>query len=150
MLTIREVALRYGVSKSTMRRWIKECMPEIFDGKKIVLNDDQLQQLADYISKKNLINKEIDINLNEARISHERFTESDENASFELLEQLYKLKAENMAQREIIRTLEETNKTLVERLKSADKALEREQNMRIGFWSRLGQKLLGDGRQKEK
>lgn len=42
--------------------------------------------------------------------------------------------------------LERENQILRERLAKADEALEREQMCSRGFWSRLGQRLLGDGR----
>ena len=47
--------------------------------------------------------------------------------------------------RERVAGLEKENALLRERLEVADAALEREQMQARGFWSKLGQKLLGSG-----
>ena len=56
------------------------------------------------------------------------------------------MQAENAELRARIDGLERENELLRERLQVADDALKREQLQKRGFWNRLGQKLLGDGK----
>lgn len=158
MPTIKEISDEYGVSKSTMRRWIKECMPDLFDGKRLNLNESQMHELADFIAKnKSNYNKDKVID-----VTFEETTESENKAFNEpiyeaidsaTLNRINELEAENTyleimngsLQREID-SLKRENELLLDRLKVADAALEREQMQARGFWSRLGQKLLGKGK----
>lgn len=62
-----------------------------------------------------------------------------------LRDALHDAEVENARLRAEVDGLRGENALLLERLRVADAALEREQMQARGFWSRLGRKLLGDG-----
>lgn len=142
MPTIREVAEEYHVSKSTMRRWIKACMPDLFNGQRVNLNDSQMHELAHYIAEHELAHIGDDTNDGDSRTIHGLPSGTDDET---LLERVHELELENASLRATNDSLERSNELLLERLRAADAALEREQMQARGFWSRLGQKLLGSG-----
>lgn len=139
MATIREVASEYNVSKSTARRWIQACMPEVLNGSVVNLDDSQMHQLAKYISDNELASIGETTKTTDSRMVYEPSNEAFMNCS---LERLHELEIENASLRAKNDSLKRENDLLLERLKVADEALEREQQMARGFWNRLGQKLL--------
>lgn len=142
MPTIREVADQYGVSKSTARRWIKECLPDVFNGQRVNLTDAQMHQLAHFIDEHELAPTSDDSIVDDSRTVCELVSETGDET---LLERIHALEIENASLRATNDSLERSNELLLERIRAADAALEREQMQSRGFWSRLGQKLLGDG-----
>lgn len=142
MPTIREVADQYGVSKSTARRWVQSCLPEVFTGQRVNLTDAQMHQLAHFIDEHELAPSRDDSIAGDSQTVYELVDESGNEA---LMERIHKLELENASLRATNDSLERSNELLLERLRAADAALEREQMQARGFWSRLGQKLLGDG-----
>lgn len=145
MPTIREISIQYGVSKSTARRWIQNCMPDIFNGSKIDLNASQMHELARFIEANKLVSTSGDTKCTSLQTIHRTDHEAVDGS---LLERIHELELENVALRATNESLERSNELLLERLEVADKALEREQMQSRGFWSRLGQKLLGNGQKK--
>lgn len=139
MPTLREIGEQYGVSKSTARRWVESCMPEVLNGSVVNLNDSQMHQLAKYVSDSELVTIREDSKKSDLRTVHESSSEAFVNDS---LERLHELEIENASLRAKNDSLKWENDLLLERLKVADEALEREQQMARGFWNRLGQKLL--------
>lgn len=145
MPTIREIAGQYGVSKSTARRWIKDCLPDVFNGERVNLDEAQMHRLAHFIAERELASIRDDSDSNGSRIIQ---ITDDGAVSESLMERIRELEIENASLRAVNDSLERSNELLLERLRVADEALEREQMQARGFWSRLGQKLLGDGREK--
>lgn len=142
MPTIKEIGEQYNVSKSTARRWIEACMPEVLNGSRVNLNDSQMHQLAQYVSSNELAPSGKDSIKTDSRTVHESNDES-------FMNRLHELEIENASLRAQNESLERSNEMLLERLKVADAALEREQQMARGFWNRLGQKLLPSRRKNE-
>lgn len=146
MPTIREIADEYSVSKSTARRWIKQCMPEVLNGSKVNLNDSQMHQLAHFIeTQKNTFIRD-NINMTSS------YTDSQpihgtvhETLSGAVNDAVHELEKENVVLNAKLEALEQINTVLQNQLTIANKNLEREQMTARGFWSRLGRKLLGDG-----
>lgn len=130
MVTIKELSEQLGVSPQTIRRYVKkELGVAMQERKTLQLDATQAAIVADHFCK-NKQGKQSD--------------ENDISATFvaadvaELLRQVATLS-------ERVAGLERENSLLRERLEVADSALEREQMQARGFWSRLGQKLLGSG-----
>ena len=149
MATIREIANEYGVSKSTARRWAQACVPEAFGGGRVVLDDSQMHRLAHFVAQRELPATRGDSVVNGSWSVHAPVHEPfGEPVGEPVLERLRGLELENAALRAANESLERSNELLLERLRVADAALEREQMQARGFWSRLGQKLLGEGGKK--
>lgn len=146
MPTIKELADEYGVSKSTMRRYIGKALPGIFNGNRLNLTEDQTHTLAHYIAE----HESSSVNKNVLENGSRTLQRTDfEQVSESVSDKLRKLEIENASLKAMNASLERENQHLLERLEVADKALEREQNIKLGFWSRLGQKLLGEGKKKK-
>ena len=133
--TINDICEQYGVSRSTALRRVKECFAERYDAPKpnetVRLDASQMHVFADFMSK-----------IGESKMRHdapksEEMTRHD--ASSKDIE-IAELRAR-------VEGLERENEVLRERLAVADEALAREQMASRGFWSRLGQKLLRDGKE---
>lgn len=140
MSTLLEISREYGVSKSTMRRWVERCMPEVFNGKRIDLDESQMHVLAHFIEENGLASIGGDSEACDSEPVRETVYEVvDERA----LDRIRKLEIENASLRAENAVLNSSVNMLVNRLEAADRALEREQMQSRGFWSRLGQKLLG-------
>lgn len=129
--TIKDICDEYGISRSTALRRVKECFAGRDDAPKpneaVRLDASQTHVFADYMGKR-----------------HESKTRQDAPNSADVTRQdasskdveIARLQAENDGLKREIQLLSD-------RLEKADEALEREQMS--GFWSRLGQKLLGKG-----
>lgn len=148
MATLSQIAEQYGVSKSTARRWVAEFVPDALgNGRRADLTEAQLHTLAAGIaasggSREPKISKE-----GVMRIDTDN--RADENGRIKALEtEVAELRAMNSSLERLNSSLERHNEQLLERLEYLEKALEREQMQARGFWSRLGQKLLGEGGKK--
>lgn len=124
MTTIRELANKLEVSPQTIRRFVKKELGIIPEPRKpIMLDANQCNIVAAHFAADTLGNvPEVAISLQES------------------LQEVAALK-------ERVAGLERENELLRDRLQKADEALEREQLQSRGFWSRLGQKLLGSGKE---
>lgn len=134
MTTIREIAEQYGVSKSTARRWVLQCFPDASaSGAKVELDMGQMHILAEYAASRGAVHEPLQKNCSEPYMNRGEALWSASEAV-----QLARYEAENEA---LLKRCESLEKE-IERLHAA---LEREQMQARGFWSRLGQKLLGGG-----
>ena len=166
MATIREIAERYNVTKATVRNWIAHADIEgvLGTGKPINLNSGQVHLLDKYVAENGLgtVTKHEgetveaepleQLELTSVEALQERIHELEIEVA-RLEEQLKAEKDKAVSANQVNRLLEDSTNQLVTELKNraeaAEKALEREQNISRGFWSRLGRKLLGEGK-KEK
>lgn len=126
MTGLKDICDIYGMSKSTALRRVKECFGHAPKRANMVhLDSEQMQVFADYLAKRD-DSKPVHTEPNDASVMRQlelenaRLSERCAN----LTHQVMQLESE------------------VERLHAA---LEREQRNNVGFWSRLGRKLLGDG-----
>lgn len=140
MATLLQIAKEYQVSKSTVRRWVEKCMPEVFDGKRIDLDESQMHTLAHFVEENELATIGGDSKADESQTVHEPVYEVVDER---VMDRLRELEIENASLRAENAVLNRSVNMLENRLEAADKALEREQMQARGFWSRLGQKLLG-------
>lgn len=138
MTTVRELSEKLGVSKTAILKYAKEELQLTTEPRKALqLSSNQCAVIADHFSN----------------VKQEVCKETAQTENLELqtsvqlsANQVFSLQAENAALRERVSGLEEQVAILRERLEVADAALEREQMQARGFWSRLGQKLLGAGK----
>lgn len=133
MTTVKDLCEMYGFSRSTALRHIRACLgdaPKV-DGV-VRLDASMTHQLTRYLSGKTIKVVHQDAP-NDAPLTHH-------GASNDAA-----LLQENAALKERVAGLERECELLRERLEVADAALEREQMQARGFWSKLGQKLLGGG-----
>ena len=160
MLTLRQIAEQYGISKSTARRRVLECFAEldVEQGKQIQLSQEQASVFADWMKKRGAVHESA-VNKSEQveSVNVEAVSTSNDTDTF-TAEQVQKLvreavQAEQVKQNESLREQVEQYKSRVESLETEisrlHEALEREQNLaqirKQGFFYRLGQKLLGSG-----
>lgn len=156
MATILEIAKEYGVSKSTARRWVKKHVPDAFDSDSDVveLSESQMHVLASALEREGRTTVSSDDVDSEP--VYEAPWSTPEAPNEALVAEIYELRIENAELRTELEGLNRSMKqresdmnrsfeALVKRAEAAEKALEREQNISRGFWSRLGQKLLGNG-----
>ena len=135
MTTVREIAEELGVSKTAVMKFCKEELhlkPE--PRKALQLSANQCSAIADRFAE-HTQGKQWDTENNHLQ----------EDVQFSAHE-YFSLQTENAELRARIDGLERENELLRERLQVADEALKREQLQKRGFWNRLGQKLLGDGK----
>ncbi|MBS4897348.1 MAG: HTH domain-containing protein [Gordonibacter pamelaeae] len=124
MATVKELAEELGVSPQTVRRYVKDVMGVATQPRKTLqLDANQASLVAAHFSGKTMTSA----------------TESATPVATEVADLLQDV----ATLRERVAGLERENELLKERLEIADAALEREQMQARGFWSRLGQKLLG-------
>lgn len=126
MTTVTELCEAYGFSRSTALRHVKACFgdaPKV-DGV-VRLDASQMHQLTHYLAGKT-----------DKVTRHDASNDAPFDA--EMLQEIAAL-------RERVSGLERENELLRERLEISDAALEREQMQARGFWSKLGQRLLGGG-----
>lgn len=145
MATIKQMADEYGVSKSTMRRWIMDCIPEVFNGKKLDLTEEQAHKVADYIEKNELVKTVHDSFEPASEVVYEPINETNDSDET-LINRIHELELENASLKASNDSLNRSHELLVKQLEAMNEALKREQNMHVGFFKRLGQKLLGDGK----
>lgn len=134
MATIKEVAAAAGVSCQSVRDFVKEefgIAPE--PRKAIVLSINQASATIDHFAKKRSI-----VAKHDAAVDQEEYKNLAEryNASLQ----------ECAILKERLAAYEREIALLRERLQVADASLEREQQRNLGFFHRLGMKLLGDGK----
>lgn len=123
MTTIKELSDRLGVSPQTIRRFVKKELGVAMQERKTLhLDAAQCSIIAAHFNREN----------------------NDENEK-SATDDFASMAQEIATLKERVAGLERENALLRERLDVADAALEREQMQARGFWSRLGQKLLGGG-----
>lgn len=138
MTTIRQISEKYGVSKSTARRWVMACFPDLDSGGSTIdLDANQVQMVASYADSRGVVR----MNQEEPSLN---YGESILNGSRDAI--LARFEAENESLLNRCESLEREIERLHEELGRMHGALEREQMQARGFWSRLGQKLLGAGK----
>lgn len=135
MTTVKELSEQLGVSKTAILKYAKE-----------------------ELGLKTEPRKTLQLTANQCSVIADRFSASEqvkdgetENQGLQLgfqlsADEVFSLQKENAALKAKIIGLEDQISLLRERLEVADAALEREQMQARGFWSRLGQKLLGSGK----
>lgn len=134
MPTVSEVAKEIGVSRQSIRDFVKEefgITPE--PRKAIVLTINQASVVASHFAKRKSSTAK-----DNAAVDQEEYRNLAQRCSDTL--QKCAILEERLAayEREIA--------FLRERLQVADDALKREQQQSRGFWHRLGTKMLGDGK----
>jgi septal ring factor EnvC (AmiA/AmiB activator) len=139
MATVRELSDKLGVSKTAILSYCKDELgikPQ--PRKALQLSANQCAVIADHFSEHEQRANREDIK------ESAKVTENQTDKPLQLYtDEVFSLQLENAVLKERISALESENKLLRERLEVADKHLEREQMQVRGFWSRLGQKLLG-------
>lgn len=165
MTTVRELAETLGVSRSTVRRRIREALPDldVDGGRAIDLSAEQVHQVVHHMTRRDAVSSDavgaalasvnsVSSASGDAGLAHQvtRCGASDDAVVTRLeqvREALHDAELEAARLRSEVEGLKSENDLLRERLEVADKALERAQEQGRGFWSRLGQKLLGPGRE---
>lgn len=165
MTSVAELAEALGVSKSTVRRRIREALPDLVtgDGSAITLTPEQVHQVVHHMTRRDAVSSDavgaalnsgnsVSIASGDAVLVHQvARRDAPDDAVLARLEQVQKAlhdaELEAARLRAEVDGLKSENDLLRERLTIADKALERAQEQGRGFWSRLGQKLLGPGRE---
>lgn len=147
MISLKDIASQYGFSKSTARRKVMKCFPdlEIEQGKPILLSAEQASIFADWLNKSEPVQTD---SVNESAL-----TSDTHNNGFSPLVDIdaeVQRRVNEQVQAMQLKHLEQVNESLVAQVKLLESeierlhaALEREQNSHLGFWNRLGQKLLG-------
>lgn len=164
MLTLRDIAAQYGLSKSTARRRVLECFEEmevplsIEQGKALQLDSEQAAIFADWMKKRGAVHESALNQSESVASSAAESVEPDSSGGF-TLEQVQALINEAV-QAEQVKRIEQERDALLNQLEQANRriesqeeeiqrlhsALEREQMKSVGFWNRLGQRLLGSGK----
>lgn len=128
MTTISDLCEAYGFSKSTALRRVKDCFGDApKQGNVVHLDASQTQVFADYLAK---------LGFAPTRQSEPQDAPHDAEAAAQLAE----------AQAALVRQYEERIRDLQAEIERLHAVLEREQARPRGFWDRLGQKLLGSGK----
>lgn len=131
-ITVAELAERLGVSKQTIRRFVKsELGVATKERQALQLDATQAAIVADHFSGK----------------EQEKREKNEENDASYVATDMAEMMQKVATLQERVAGLERENALLRERLEQADRALEREQMQARGFWSRLGQRLLGAGKE---
>jgi predicted DNA-binding protein (UPF0251 family) len=163
--TVKELAETLGISRSTVRRRIREALPDLAtgEGSAITLTPEQVHQVVHHLTRRDAVSSDavgaalasgnsVSGASGDAVLAHQmaRFGAPDD-AVVTRLEQVQKAlhdaELEASRLRAEVDGLKAQNDLLRERLEVADAALKREQEQARGFWSRLGQRLLGSGRE---
>lgn len=165
MTTVKELAETLGISKSTVRRRIREALPDLAvdGGMAIDLSPEQVHQVVHHMTRRDAVSSGA---VGAALTSGNSVLSASDDAGMvhqvarfgapydavvaqleQVREKLHDAELEAARLRAEVDGLKSENDLLRERLTIADKALERAQEQGRGFWSRLGQKLLGPGRE---
>lgn len=129
-VTVRELAEELGVSTQTIRRYAKaHDIVATSDGHTWRFDANQASIIADHFTGR------------KQAIQEPQHAESDEIATL-----LRDMSQKVATLEERCNGLERENTLLRERLEYADQQLALEQARSGGFWARLGQRLLGDGK----
>lgn len=165
MTTVKELAETLGVSRSTVRRRIREALPDLAtgEGSAITLTPEQVHQVVHHMTRRDAVgsdavgaavtsgNSVLGASVDAGLARQVTRCDAPGDAVVTQLEQvreaLHDAELEAARLRAEVDGLKSENDLLRERLAVADKALERAQEQARGFWSRLGQKLLGPGRE---
>lgn len=136
MKTCKQIADELGIDKQRVSRWVKNNLKDVQreasqGGNAVVLDEDQERQVKAYFITK-------------AEKGSRTMQSASQNA-FEDVKDAQRLELENAVLNERVRGLERENELLRGQVAQLGGALEREQQRARGFWSRLGQKLLGAG-----
>lgn len=147
MTTVKELSDLLGVSKSTLLRYIKDELGITPEPRKPLQLDAAAaaaccSKFGDCISGEQATHPEERAKTPESAADGAAADAGPSAADFAVLQ------IENARLQERVNGLERENALLRERIQAADAALEREQHRAAGFWSRLGQRLLGDGENK--
>lgn len=123
MADITDICNTYGISRSTARRRVKDCFGDapMTDGR-IELDASQMHEFADYMGK------------HDATAAPSDAPEAHQQSVIDAPEV-----------RALVAQYEARIRDLQDEIERLHAALEREQNTHVGFWHRLGRKLLGDG-----
>lgn len=122
MTTIRELSEQLGVSAQTIRRYVKQELG-------VATKERQMLQL----------------DANQAALVADHFTRSKSKKEEPATNRVAELEQDVAVLRERVAGLEQQISILKTQLEAANAALEREQQSHVGFWARLGQRLLGSG-----
>lgn len=122
MTTIRELSEQLGVSAQTIRRYVKQELG-------VATKERQTLQL----------------DANQAALVADHFTRSKAKKEEPATNRVAELEQDVAVLRERVAGLEQQVSILKTQLEAANAALEREQQAHVGFWARLGQRLLGSG-----
>lgn len=160
MVSLRQIAEQYGISKSTARRRVLECFPslEIEPGKAIQLNAEQASVFADWMLKRGEVHESAEpvhkSVVNQSESAAEPDVTNDEPVTkYNSVDRTIQRAVHEAVQAERLKQFESERESLLNRIESLEaeverlhKALEREQMKSVGFWNRLGQRLLGSGK----
>lgn len=168
MTTVKELAETLGISRSTVRRRIREALPNLAtdEGSAITLTPEQVHQVVHHVMRRDAVSPGA---VGAALASGNSVSGASGDAGMvhqvaqggapydavvaqleQVREALHDAELEAARLRAEVDGLKSENDLLRERLTIADKALERAQEQGRGFWSRLGQKLLGPGRETDR
>lgn len=168
MTTVKELAETLGVSRSTVRRRIREALPDLAtgEGSAITLTPEQVHQVVHHMTRRDAVSSDavgaaltsgnsVSSASHDAGMVHQQARcGAPDDAVLAQLEQvreaLHDAELEAARLRAEVDGLKAQNDLLRERLEVADKALERAQEQARGFWGRLGQRLLGPGRETDR
>lgn len=145
MVDVANICETYGFSRSTALRHLRQC----FDGdapkrgNKIELDASQAGQFADYLEKQGVTMARQD---KPQRVTAHQTAPNDAPDAPQQAEQ-------NPLENPLVIALIDSYKDQINRLEAENmrlhEALEREQMQARGFWSRLGQRLLGPGKSRK-
>lgn len=124
MITVKQLSEQLGVSPQTIRRYARDVLHVATQPRQMLQFDaNQASAISAHFSGKT--------------------QESAEKSATPVATDVATMLQDVATLKERVAGLERENELLRERLAIADTALEREQMQSRGFWSRLGQKLLG-------
>lgn len=135
MTTVRELADKLGVSRQAVLNYAKtELGVKPQPRKACQLTDKQCAAVASHFAD------------SVSAADQQLHNKTDKQTDKQTDKLVSSLQIEVARLQAVVNGLERENALLKDRLEVADAALEREQQRAMGFWSRLGQKLLGSGK----
>ena len=144
MTTVKELSDLLGVSKSTIMAYCKDELGLTPEPRKALQLDDA-QSAAVCSRFGDCVTAEQPSDPQERAQLPKSVADESADMKRHSADDYAVLQIENARLQERCNGLERENALLRERVQAADAALEREQHRAAGFWSRLGQRLLGDG-----